>query len=79
MKKRNVKRGVKLTAGMKFRTSAGVDGVVLKRRSPRGKMTARLNCSVEGCKATHVRESSDWWQSDRCRDHNAYRFAKKSA
>jgi hypothetical protein len=55
--------------GTKFRGRNGVIGTVLETKSPRGKLQASITCSVEGCKRTHVREQSDWWQCHRCRWH----------
>jgi len=55
---------------------AFVTAVILPELSPKGKVQARLACSVEGCTEEHVREQSDWHQSMRCRTHASVAKAK---
>lgn len=59
-----------LAPGTRFKTPKGVVGTVLGTKSAHNKALARLACSVEGCRRTHVREISDWGQCDRCRWHS---------
>lgn len=63
-------------AGEELMTPKGVKAVVLPERSERGKVLARLSCSMAGCEETHVRESSDWHQSHTCRTHSRGSAAK---
>lgn len=58
-----------LVPGTRFRSPKGVIGTVLGTKSERGKAQAKFSCSVKGCRRTHIREISDWFQCHRCRWH----------
>lgn len=62
------KNGVSSVAGESFEGKNGVTATVLAELSHRQKPQAEITCSVEGCTNTHIREISDWHQSDKCRE-----------
>lgn len=67
--KEEIKADLSKMVGEQFEGKNGIIGVVLADYSTRGKPQAEFGCSVEGCTETHVRELSDWHQSDKCRTH----------
>lgn len=67
-------KDLKAAAGQQFETPKGVIGTVLGELSARGKIQAELTCSEvledgSTCQEVHIREISDWHQSDKCRTH----------
>ena len=65
--------------GTRFRGAKGVHGEVVGELSERGKVVARLSCSIPHCTETHLREISDWHQCHLCRNHAPSRSKAKPA
>lgn len=58
-----------LPPGTRFKAKTGAIGTAIVERSEHNKRQAILTCTAAGCTETHIRESSDWQHSGRCRTH----------
>jgi hypothetical protein len=66
-------------AGDQFVSPKGVTGTILAEKSAHGKKQASMTCNAPNCSETHIRESSDWHQSQFCATHNKTPKGKKGA
>ena len=64
-------------AGKSFVSPKGVTGTVLPTKSAHGKVQAEFTCNSPGCCNTHIREQSDWHQSQFCLNHSKTKTQKK--